>query len=532
MKVRRKWTVAVLTALLSLLLVFGGTLGVSARAEGKTVEGDSSRIIQWAQSCEWEEDGLAVYAGQWAGGGLRMFFDVSDGKEFNIKFKVPVYEEDSSDYITDGDNFYSKYIVDVIVESFTNSGKAVLRLWGDSGSAVGATNVSARITSGDLHDQTAASRPDEVAEDIWVKGVMRESSEFDISFNTTDFFKSYWGDWDTTGSLLTMSGSVSNGEAVKNTLDATFNPEGNECEAVQVYFRLSAQHSSAYDDDETNCPEHATNALSKVIITEINGQSLASAGGDGVIEDTVAPYIAPVKVRSGAEIYRDRSYTLEVKTSPRESATQPLYCDYDSDVLCYERLSYQVNVTAPSGAKQTFDGLSNIVFTETGTNKISVTATDLAGNTYTTPESEVEVVRGFVLSVTGVPTTGTVGQTIQLPAGSATDSQDNSCPVTISVQDPYTQDVTVTDNAFTPERTGVYIVTYSSQNEDGTQSDTQTFRITVTAASTSGGDGGDSDGGGCGSVIGGSGGMFALCAAVLVGGTAAAVLFVRSRKKR
>lgn len=200
-------------------------------------------------------------------------------------------------------------------------------------------------------------------------------------------------------------------------------------------------------------------------------------------------------------------------------------------MLCYERLSYQVNVTAPSGDKKTYQGLDGIVFTETGTNKISVTATDLAGNSYTTPETEVEVVRGFVLSVTGVPTTGTVGQAISLPEGSATDSQDNSCPVSISVQDPYTQDVTVTDNAFTPERTGVYIVTYSSQNEDGTQSDTQTFRITVTAASASGGEGGDSDGGGCGSMIGGSGGMFALCAAVLVGGTAAAVLFVRGRKK-
>lgn len=531
MRVRSKWLIAGLTALLSLLLAFGAAFGVSARAEDKMVEGDSSRIIQWAQSCEWEKEGLAVYAGQWAGGGLRMFFNVADGEEFNIKFKVPVYEDNSTNFITENGNFYSKYIVDMIVESFTNSGKAVLRLWGDSGSAVGSTNVSARITVGDLHDQTAASKPEEVAEGIWVKGVMRENSEFDISFNTQDFFKSYWADWDTTGSLLTMSDSVSNGEAVKNTLNAAFNPEGNECEAVQVYFRLSAQHTSAYDEDEQNCPEHATNAMSKMIITEINGQSLASEGGDGEIEDIVAPYIAPVKVRQGAEIYRDRGYTLEVKKSPRESAMQSLYCDYDSDVLCYERLSYQVNVTAPSGAKQTFDGLENIVFAETGTNKISVTVKDLAGNTYTTPETEVEVVRGFVLSVADVPTTGVVGEAIQLPTGSATDSQDNSCPVAIRVQDPYTQDVTVTDNSFTPERTGVYIVTYSSQNEDGTQSDTQTFRITVTAASSEG-EGGDSGSGGCGSAIGSSGGLFALCAAVLVGGTVTAIVCVRDRKKR
>ena len=524
MRTKNKWMVAVMAALLSVLLVLGGAFGVSAKAEGKTVEGDSSRIIQWAQSCEWVDDGLAVYAGQWAGGGLRMFFNVADGEEFNIKFKVPVYENDSSDFVTENGNFYGKYIVDVIVESFTNTGKAVLRLWGDSGSAVGATNVSARITSGDLHDKTSASNPNEVAEGIWVKGVMRENSEFDISFNTTDFFKSYWGDWDTTGSLLTMSGSVGNGEAVKNTLNATFNPEGNACETVQVYFRLSAQHSDAYNDNEEACPEHAANSMSKVIITEINGQSLANEGGS--LEDTVAPFVAPVKLRPNAEIYRDRTYDLEIKTSPRESATQPLYCDYDSDVLCYERLSYQVNVTAPSGATQTFEGLKGIVFSETGTNKISVTATDLAGNTYTTPETEVEVARGFVLTVADVPTSGTVGQSIQLPAGSATDSQDNSCAVTIRVQDPYTQEVTVTDNAFTPERTGVYIVTYSSSNEDGTQSDTQTFRITVTAAPADTDTGGGSGGQGVWITVG------VVAAVVVVAAAVTAVVLVKKKKQK
>ena len=108
---------------------------------------------------------------------------------------------------------------------------------------------------------------------------MRENNEFDISFNTVDFFKSYWGDGDTAGSLLTMSDTVPNGEAVKATLDKTFNQAENECEAIQVYFRLSAQHTSEYDDNEEECPEHAANSMSKVIITEINGQSLANDGG-------------------------------------------------------------------------------------------------------------------------------------------------------------------------------------------------------------------------------------------------------------
>ncbi len=494
-------------AVLSVSLGGGNVMGAFAETGDRTIEGDSSRIVQWAQSCEWVDEGLAVYAGQWAGGGLRMFFNIADGEEFNIKFKVPVYEDDSENFVTENGNFYGKYIVDLIVESFTNSGKAVLRLWGDSGKSVGSTNVSARITSGDLHDKTAESNPDEVAEGLWVKGVMRENSEFDISFNTVDFFKSYWGDGDTAGSLLTMSDTVPNGEAVKATLDKTFNQAENECEAIQVYFRLSAQHTSEYDDNEEECPEHAANSMSKVIITEINGQSLANDGG--MLEDTAAPYAAPVKVRQNAEICRGREYSLEIKSSPRESATQPLYCDYTEDVLCYERLRYQVNVTAPSGKSRTYDGLDGIVFDETGINKISLTAIDLAGNEYTTPETEVEVVQGFVLSVADVPETGTVGRPITLPAGTATDAQGNSCSVEIKVEDPYMKTVEVNDRTFTPDKPGVYIVTYFSSNADGTQSDTQAFRLTVTAADGTGNEEG------CGSVF-----SFGIIGVILAAGTA------------
>lgn len=195
MSMKKRLGLASVAAVLSLSLA----VGAGAVASDRSVEGDASRIVQWAQSSEWVDEGIAIYAGQWAGGGFRMFFNVADGGEFSMKFKVPVYENDSENYVSENGNMYSKYILDVIVESYTNSGKAVLRLWGDSGKAVNSTNVSARITSGDLHDKTAESNPNEVAEGIWVKGAMRENNEFYVAFNTEDFFKGYWGDWDTTG---------------------------------------------------------------------------------------------------------------------------------------------------------------------------------------------------------------------------------------------------------------------------------------------------------------------------------------------
>ena len=493
----------------------------SAEAEGGIVEGDVSRMIQWARSCEWEDDGLAVYAGQWEGGGLRMFFDVSNGQEFNIKFKVPVYEDDGTDYVANGDEWYGKYIVDMIVESFTNSGKAVLRLWGDSGKNVGTTNVAAKIMAGDLHDKSSETNPNEVAEGIWVKGVPRANSEFDISFNSTDFFKSFWGDWDSAGSLLTMSGSVANGEAVRNTLDGTFNPEGNECETVQVYFRLSAQCSGNDPEDKSGCPEHDPNCKSKMIITEINGQSLANT--DGSLLDTVAPFVAPVKIKPNTEIGMGKEYDLEIKGSPRESATKELYCDYATDVLCYERLSYKVKVESPSGETRMFDGLNNIVFDEAGTNKISVTATDLAGNKYSTPYTEVTVVRSFLLTVTGMPERAAVGKSVTLPAGEATDSAGKSCAVTVTVEDPYTKKVELNGLTFVPDKTGVYIVKYASQNEDGTQGDTRTFRLTVTEEAASPNEG---KGANVGAIAGGAVGGVCVAAAI------AAVTVVLIKKKK
>lgn len=502
------------------------------RASAAQVQADASRIIQWAESTKWVNEGLEIYAGQWAGGGFRMFFDVSQGKEVELKFKVPVYEENSSNYVTENGNTYSKYILDVIVESFTNTGKAVLRLWGDSGSAAGSTNISAKVTSGDLHAESASSRPNEVAEGLWVKGVMRESSEFYVAFNTTDFFKTYWGTWDTTSSLLDTG--ANNGSAtaaqVKQTLNNTFNPAGNPCESVQVYFRLSANCQNN-NCGESTCPSCGSTMKSKLILTEVNGQSLANT--NGVVNDTTAPYIAPVKVKNNATLTVGKAYDLEVKTSPRESSTADLYCDYDSDILSYERLTYSAKVVAPSGTEKTYDSLNGIKFLEAGTNKISVTVTDEAGNTYTTPETTVNAAQGFLMTVENVPETGYVGQEITLPAGAATDSQGRNCAVSIKVQDPYTRAVELDGNSFTPTMSGVYTVEYSAQNEDGSEFDKQTFRLAVSATPPAGGSSSNSGGEGSSSSSGGCfGGIESAASVLLCVACGAAAAFVINKRKQ
>ncbi len=504
------------------------------KASAAQVQADASRIIQWAESTKWVNEGLEIYAGQWAGGGFRMFFDVSEGKEVELKFKVPVYEENSTNFITENGNTYSKYILDIIVESFTNTGKAVLRLWGDSGSAVGSTNISAKVTSGDLHAESASSKPNEVAEGLWVKGVMRESSEFYVAFNTTDFFKTYWGTWDTTSSLLgtgQSTGASATAGNVMQTLNNTFNPAGNPCESVQVYFRLSANCQNN-NCGESTCPSCGSTMKSKLILTEVNGQSLANT--NGVVNDTTAPYIAPVEVKNNATLTLGKAYNVEVKTSPRESATSELFCAFDSDIFSYEKLTYSAKVVAPSGAEEEYS-LSNVKFVEAGANKISVTVTDEAGNTYTTPETTVNIAQGFLMTVDNVPETGYLNQVVTLPAGTATDSQNNPCTVNIKVSDPYTRTVELDGTSFTPTMKGVYTVEYSSQNADGSEFDKQTFRLVITDApvggssSNSGSQGGSQGGGssskGCLSSVEGTASVL-MCVAC-----GAAAAFVMHKRK-
>ena len=508
-----KKTIATVALILTACSFFSGVHAAAAVTEtNKEVYGDATKIIQWADYTAWEEEGLAVYAGQWEGGGFSMFFDVSDGKEVNVKFKVPVYENESENNVTENGSVYTKYIVDMIVESFDNSGMAVLRLWGDSGKSVDSTNVAAKITCGDLHDKTPEEKPNEVADNVWVKGVMRENSEFDISFNTTDFFKAVWGDWTTEkASLLTASGTVENGQAVQESLNAKFNPEGNECKTVQVYFRLSAQCPYA-ECPVDGCVEHDPEAVSKMIITEVNGQSLANS--DGVLVDNAAPFVAPVQIRVNKEINIKKEYSLEVKSSPRDLGKADFYCDYASDVVCYDRLTFSAKVVAPSGKETTYptyDDFSKLVFEELGVHKISVTVTDEAGNSYTTPETQFEAVRGFLLSVEGYSDgdtiEGTVGKEIVLPAASATDKHGAECAVAVKVENPYGKEVELGEgNSFKPTAQGVYKVIYTSSSADGSASGTVTLRIAVRKAEKKSG---------CGSALTGS--AFVLLSAAALG---------------
>ena len=84
------------------------------------------------------------------------------------------------------------------------------------------------------------------------------------------------------------------------------------------------------------------------------------------------------------------------------------------------------------------------------------------------------------LSVSDVPLTGTVGNTIQLPEASATDDVSSAITPQISVLDPNGQNVSLKDFSFTPQTVGIYTVTYTAEDESRNKNSIE-FKIKVSA---------------------------------------------------
>lgn len=122
-----------------------------------------------------------------------------------------------------------------------------------------------------------------------------------------------------------------------------------------------------------------------------------------------------------------------------------------------------------------------------------------------------------VITVSGVPTEGTVGEKVILPPATVTDDLDSGLTEKISVKGPDGKSVAVVNNSFTPTEAGTYTIVYSASDSAGNKAQDQTFTIVVKAAA----------GGGCGSSFAAEGAVLAL---VCVLGAAALVLTAFRKK--
>ena len=117
-------------------------------------------------------------------------------------------------------------------------------------------------------------------------------------------------------------------------------------------------------------------------------------------------------------------------------------------------------------------------------------------------------------------TSANIGDTISLPAATATDNADGSVSVSVRVIFGNTE-VAVTENQFTAEKYGTYTVIYTATDKAGNSQDIRFNVVVMKDGETQGGGGNES--GGCGSFIA----PWGISGAVLV--TAAAVVFIKKK---
>lgn len=95
-------------------------------------------------------------------------------------------------------------------------------------------------------------------------------------------------------------------------------------------------------------------------------------------------------------------------------------------------------------------------------------------------------------------TSANIGDTISLPAATATDNADGSVSVSVRVIFGNTE-VAVTENQFTAEKYGTYTVIYTATDKAGNSQDIRFNVVVMKDGETQGGGGNES--GGCGSFI-------------------------------
>jgi hypothetical protein len=210
---------------------------------------------------------------------------------------------------------------------------------------------------------------------LWLNGDASLSSEIALSFSREDLFLAdFNGDTNASGGL----------GGVKAALSAL---GGIADDCVGVRFKIGGNGGFTKDF--------------AVIVTEINGQSLANVAG--VFTDTVAPVIEPNGAETGMEkntSYTIPAYAVDLLTAATDIVYEIDYGDIDASI-------YVVDPADPLSVK----------FTENGKYDITLKATDAAGNTGTKVFSFTvgEYVPPVFGGLTPAPISCEILQTIELP---------------------------------------------------------------------------------------------------------------------
>lgn len=420
---------------------------------------------------------------------------------FSITFTVPEYSRSD-----DPTQSYHSLFTDIILRSpFDNNVSAQLRIYNDSVTtaypdslgtrmslydhfwAKDETSAGAHEGSGKPYSELIVSSTAENARRIHFTADSNGNRTFTVKFDTENFFQTYFmSDGQTLQPYVDENSTARERQVQANMAEAFA-----DTDCVKAIIRMGGMEYRA------NGALQQPSGRVKVTIHEYCGQDLANE--NGYLNDTSAPFAATPKVAANRTIanYSQTDYLVRSSASDPVTASTVFYSDFATDVIGYKNLTYKITVTDGDGHATTTDGL-RVAVGAPGAYTVALTVTDPAGNSYTTPATPFTVVAKFHIVMDGdMPTGGTLGTPITLPALSAQDASGSAIDpttgdpyqVTVRVTDPLDIDVAVTDGKFTPTRVGNYRVRLVAKNADGSQSDTQTFTVQVTEQKAEGGAG-------------------------------------------
>ena len=436
------------------LLIFGNN-NLLVKAETKAINPiEIDNVFNWISTSDsgFQKDGahgVRKYDSndKYANGiGIKQQFDVSNNQIASVEFQIPDYDDETRTLLENHTSISIPY--DIFLINVDTGFNTRFRIWSSNSTNPGETSSWMEFCEQETSNWETYSGG-------YISGVFTNNSSFKISFDTTNFFSGYCS-WLDEMVPFHKLGEIGNKE--------------------EQYLSFMQKHYG----DATNIEfwfahsELEADTINEVVIKNINGQTMC-LNDDGMLEDNVAPCIPAIQ-KSTEQVYtKNTEYTLRIEKwlhSPNTSAdfyVRPImdFASVADDLVTNSKLrvyhndeetfSYVGNVDTTSSL------IKQISFPNTGKYKLVLEVTDLAGNIGLSDPLEIEVTKGYDIVLDGeFPTVGYTNQEIILPTATATDKNNVQRSVTIKVEDPIGNEITVENNKFTPTSIGIYYVTYSS----------------------------------------------------------------------
>ena len=390
--------------------------------------------------------------------GLKQQLNVEENKVATITFQIPDYDHESRELrenhvsnkkIEDGVSVDRPY--DIYLHNVNTNYHAIFRIWSNNSSVKGENSSYIEFCESETSSWETYPGGD-------ISGVFTNGSSFTFSFDTTNFL-SIKCDWKDQGEQM-----------------VPFHKLGNIGDKETQYLNFMRSKFSKAQDIEFWFAHQKLepNTVNEVVIKEVNEQPLSVV--DNKFDDTKAPIVAPIHESSNDVKYElGAEYTMRLEKYYNDPSTKAnFYVRPSSDVTCsidtlvenstlLGKLSTETEWKKLGEIDSSSSLIKRISFDKPGTWDLKLEVKDNANNVGYSPIYNIEVVKGYSISLLGtIPETGVTNQEITLPKAIATDANDVEREVKVTVEDSLGNTIEVNDYKFIPTSVGIHYVIYSS----------------------------------------------------------------------